>query len=153
MIGTIVSLFLAAGTFTADRLTKKKAERRLDDGRTIRFGNGFISFRLAHNGGFAKNRLETKRKVVVAVSSVIFTACVIMYALALSKPAYSTLRTGMGIMMGGAAGNVYDRIVKGKVTDFIMARPLKSIIFNLADVFIVTGAVVTALCELLLKRG
>ncbi len=153
MTGTVVSLFLAAFTFAADLLTKKKAENGLEEGRPVKLGNGFITLRLAHNGGFAKNRLEKKRKIVVAVSSVIFAACVFMYALALSKPAYATLRAGMGIMMGGAAGNVYDRIIKGRVTDFVTVRPLKSIIFNLADVFIVTGAVVTALCELLLKRG
>ena len=149
MSGSVFSLLVAAGAFAADQITKRIADRKLPDKGTGTEGNGFIRFVKAGNSGFAGNRLEGHRTLVVTVSTVIFAICIVMYAFTLSKPAMYTMKAGMGLMMGGAAGNVFDRIVKGRVTDFIVAKPLKRIIFNMADVFILTGAVVSALCELL----
>ena len=51
-------------------------------------------------------------------------------------------------MLAGAAGNVYDRLVKGRVTDFINISPLKKIVFNLADVMIVVGGLLTLIGDL-----
>lgn len=47
------------------------------------------------------------------------------------------LKLGMGLMMGGIAGNVIDKMVRGKTIDFIpLPLPIeRTIIFNVADVF------------------
>ena len=52
------------------------------------------------------------------------------------------LRTGLSFVMGGAAGNLYDRIVNGTVTDFveIHAGPYFFPAFNVADSAITIGA-------------
>jgi signal peptidase II len=52
------------------------------------------------------------------------------------------LRTGLSLVMGGAAGNLYDRIVNGTVTDFveIHAGPYYFPAFNVADSAITIGA-------------
>jgi signal peptidase II len=52
------------------------------------------------------------------------------------------LRVGLGMILGGAIGNALDRAVAGSVTDFIDLRWWP--VFNLADSFIVVGAVVSA---------
>ena len=150
MAGTIASLVIAAAAFGTDRITKSIADRRLAaDNRSVSVGSGFISFRKSENSGFAGNRLSGRRKLVVGLSTAVFAFCVVIYAAILSGSAGRTVKAGMGLMMGGAAGNVFDRIVKGRVTDFIIAKPVKKIIFNLADLFILTGAVVTVLCGML----
>ncbi len=49
-----------------------------------------------------------------------------------------TLRVGLALIIGGAAGNLVDRIGQGQVLDFLMT-PLRPGIFNLADVLIYLG--------------
>jgi len=50
---------------------------------------------------------------------------------------------GAGLLIGGAASNLWDRILLGEVTDFIELGPWPA--FNLADVAVVCGAVLLAL--------
>ena len=52
------------------------------------------------------------------------------------------VRTSLGLQLGGAAGNLVDRITLGKVTDFIDVGAWP--VFNLADASIVTGIVILA---------
>ena len=52
------------------------------------------------------------------------------------------VRTSLGLQLGGAAGNLVDRITMGKVTDFIDVGAWP--VFNLADASIVTGIVILA---------
>lgn len=53
-----------------------------------------------------------------------------------------TLRYGLGSVMGGAVGNLYDRIVFGSVTDFLdfFWGPHHFPVFNIADSAITVGA-------------
>jgi signal peptidase II len=48
------------------------------------------------------------------------------------------LRIGLAVTIGGAAGNLIDRIVFGEVLDFLVV-PLRTGVFNVADVLIYLG--------------
>lgn len=52
------------------------------------------------------------------------------------------LRVGLGLVLGGAVGNVIDRILAGSVTDFIDFRIWP--VFNVADMGITIGALIIA---------
>jgi signal peptidase II len=54
-----------------------------------------------------------------------------------------TLRLAMGLQMGGAAGNLIDRLTVGKVTDFISVGTFP--VFNIADSSISIGVAVLLL--------
>lgn len=56
------------------------------------------------------------------------------------------LRSALGLQLGGALGNMIDRVRQGHVTDFFDVGPLP--IFNIADAAIVTGVVLLALLML-----
>jgi signal peptidase II len=58
-------------------------------------------------------------------------------------PGEVLLRVGLGMILGGAVGNALDRAVTGSVTDFIDLRWWP--VFNVADSFIVVGAVIAAM--------
>jgi signal peptidase II len=63
-----------------------------------------------------------------------------------------TAAVGLGLIMGGALGNVADRIVRGAVVDFIDARAIGfPWIFNPADAAITVGLVLLALDSLLTR--
>ena len=49
----------------------------------------------------------------------------------------------MGLLLGGAVGNLIDRILQGQVTDFISIRYFA--VVNVADISITTGAAVLIL--------
>ncbi len=64
----------------------------------------------------------------------------------LAHPAYAI---GWGLVLGGAAANLLERMVRGFVTDFI---PLALSIINMADIAIFTGIVSIALTAFLSKK-
>ncbi|HSG19009.1 MAG TPA: signal peptidase II [Anaerolineae bacterium] len=52
------------------------------------------------------------------------------------------MRAGLALLIGGALGNLVDRITAGQVLDFI-TTPLRPGVFNIADVMIYLGIFVT----------
>ena len=61
----------------------------------------------------------------------------------------------VSLILGGGLGNVADRLLRsGAVTDFLFVRygPLRTGIFNLADVFITAGVVALLLADLSHRR-
>ena len=52
------------------------------------------------------------------------------------------LRTALGLQLGGALGNLIDRLSQGRVTDFLDFGPWP--IFNVADMAVVTGVILMA---------
>jgi signal peptidase II len=79
----------------------------------------------------------------------IFTILAILVALAIiyyyPQIPYEdwTLRAAMGLMLGGAMGNLVDRILRGQVTDFISVGNFP--VFNVADSGITVGVIIMIL--------
>jgi signal peptidase II len=59
-------------------------------------------------------------------------------------------RFGLALFLSGGVSNWFDRVTRGSVVDFISVGlgPLRTGIFNVADVAIVLGAAVVMLAEL-----
>lgn len=92
--------------------------------------NTGAAFGLFQGGGWLFGILAT----IVAVA-------IIYYSLTLSY-GFNLLRIALGLQLGGAVGNLLDRIQIGHVTDFLDFGPWP--IFNLADTAIVSGVVLLA---------
>lgn len=60
---------------------------------------------------------------------------------------------GFTMVIAGAAGNIVDQFVYGHVVDYFLfyTQTWSFAVFNLADVFITTGAVVIGFCEIFLS--
>jgi signal peptidase II len=72
--------------------------------------------------------------LIVAVSGIVLVTVVVLFAQKLwSWP----LAVGLGLLIGGALGNGYDRVVFGYVRDWILAFGRSA--FNVADVTIAAG--------------
>ncbi len=61
------------------------------------------------------------------------------------------LRVGLALIIGGALGNLVDRITAGQVLDFI-ETPLRSGVFNVADMMIYLGLLLTLLASLFARE-
>jgi signal peptidase II len=128
-----------------DRLAKLAIERNISLHDSVNVIPGF--FRLTHveNRGaafglFADSPSEWKIAVLVLFSLV---ALVIVCAL-LWKNSHSMTTTGVGLalILGGALGNLWDRLVSGHVVDFLLfyIGQYQWPAFNVADSAIVIGA-------------
>jgi signal peptidase II len=74
---------------------------------------------------------------MVAVLTVV-ALCAIAIALAGIVHRNGIVAIGAGLLVGGAVGNLIDRLLRGGVTDFL--DPVRWPAFNVADVGIVCGA-------------
>jgi signal peptidase II len=77
------------------------------------------------------------------------------YYLLRSGPRQSRLHLALGLVGGGAIGNLVDRIVYGRVTDFVVWHVGRHEwpAFNIADAALVVGVCLMALDMMLDKRG
>jgi len=128
-----------------DRLAKASIERKIQLHDSISIIPGF--FRLTHveNTGaafglFADSPSQWKIAALVLFSLI---ALVIVCAL-LWKNSHSMTTTGFGLalILGGALGNLWDRLVSGHVVDFLLfyIGQYQWPAFNVADSAIVVGA-------------
>lgn len=95
----------------------------------------FISLTFATNTGAAFGIFPQLGMIFLMVAVVVIIGIIFFHH---QLPVESLwVRLSLGLQLGGALGNLMDRIVRGFVVDFIKIGFLP--IFNLADVAIVTG--------------
>ncbi len=134
-----VLLQLAALVFLLDQLTKYVVRA------FIPFRHSFPEegfFRLTHtfNTGSAFGMFQGQNTPLIVVSVVGIAVLVLVYRSQLRVTAL--LRLSLGMQIGGAVGNLLDRLRLGHVTDFIDVGPWP--VFNLADSSIVVGLILLA---------
>jgi len=128
-----------------DRWTKHLAATRIALYAHIQIIPGF--FRLTHteNTGaafslFADSPSHWKTGLLIAFSVV---AMIVVFAL-LWKQQRPLTMTGiaLSLILGGAVGNLWDRVASGRVVDFLLfyVKQYQWPVFNLADSAIVVGA-------------
>ena len=129
-------LQLAAITLTLDQFSKYLV-RELLVYRGSFPDAGVLRFTHTHNTGSAFGIFQGHNAPLIFVS---FFGIAVLLAIYFSQPRPGNLlRFSLGLMMGGAVGNLVDRLHQGWVTDFIDIGPWP--VFNLADASIVTGLV------------
>ncbi len=136
--GASIVLGVAALAFLLDRVSKIWAEHTLQ-GDPIQLIPGILSLRFTTNSGGAFSLGQSAPWFFAAAS--IGVASVIVVA-ALRRPS-PVVAVGLGLVLGGALGNLTDRAARGHalngtVIDFIDFHVWP--VFNLADAAIVTGA-------------
>lgn len=139
------SLLIAGGVVLLDRLAKWAVERRISLHDSIQIIPGFFRLTRVENRGaafglFADSPSEWKIATLILFSVL---ALVVVSAL-LWKNTRSLCTTGVGLslILGGAVGNLWDRLASGHVTDFLLfyIGQYQWPAFNIADSAIVVGA-------------
>jgi signal peptidase II len=118
----------------ADQLTKRAIEGSITPGEEHKLLPG-IDLVNTRNRGVAFGFLPGSHTAVTALIGVALVALLVYFARHSSQPLI-WLPTGM--LLGGAAGNIIDRVRHGSVTDFVKL-PLGWPPFNLADASITLG--------------
>ncbi|HEX5761634.1 MAG TPA: signal peptidase II [Solirubrobacterales bacterium] len=130
---------LCGGVVLADQAAKAAVEANLVPGEHVDVF-GPLSLTLAHNRGIAFGLASGGGGLLIALTAVALFFVAVLFA---RDPARPGAWVATGLLVGGALGNLADRIRAGAVTDYVdvLAWPP----FNLADVAITAGVVVLGL--------
>ena len=148
--GHLPWLLLSVLILVADRVTKDIFEGTLSMYQRIEVIPGYFDWTLAYNTGAAFSFLADaagwQRWFFAAIAIVVSVVLVVW--LKRLKASETWLAVALALVLGGALGNLYDRVVLGHVVDFILVHWQSRWFFpafNLADTFITIGAILLAL--------
>jgi signal peptidase II len=146
--GLLVALGLALAVFVLDQGLKATVEGAMRPGESITVIPGFLSITHIQNDGGAFGILGGNQSVLLAGSAVA-VGIVLWMLLAGRSSRLTTL--GCGLILGGAAGNLLDRLSTGEVTDYIHFSFWY--VFNAADAAITVGVAVLLISSLRPERS
>ncbi|RRW38000.1 signal peptidase II [Ectopseudomonas oleovorans] len=148
--GHLPWLLLSVLILVVDRVTKDIFEGTLSMYQRIEVIPGYFDWTLAYNTGAAFSFLADaagwQRWFFAAIAIVVSVVLVVW--LKRLKRHETLLAVALAMVLGGALGNLYDRVVLGHVVDFILVHWQSRWFFpafNLADTFITIGAILLAL--------
>jgi signal peptidase II len=143
-------LWLTLGMVLADRATKAWFETQTPEGWRHEVVHHFVYLVHASNPGiafsfFADSNSHWTRIILIAGSIVVI--CFLAWFLVAGNSGTAQTAAGLALLLGGATGNVTDRILHGAVTDFfeVWFGTYHYPAFNVADSAITIGAVLLIL--------
>ncbi len=143
-------LALSAGVVIIDRLTKFFIDQRFGLGEGLTVVPGFFDLNYVQNTGVAFGLFASSGSPfrVVLLSGFAVAAAVIVVIYSVQSPvSQRLLQTALALILGGALGNLYDRLVYGYVVDFLefYLGSYSWPTFNIADTAISIGVGVLAI--------
>ena len=125
--------------FAADRLTKWWAASYLSTGGGVEI-HPLIRLQPTYNSGIAFGMFQGIGAIVGWITIGVLVG---MFVFLRRVPrSMWLLRIGLALIIGGALGNLVDRVTAGEVLDFITS-PIRPGIFNVADVMINIGVLLS----------
>ena len=138
---------VAAVVFVLDRITKIAVEMNLAVGRSVDVIGEWVRISHVTNSGAAFGLLP-ERTTLLSILSVVAVFAIVYYYRRLAANSLLVSAT-LGMQLGGAIGNLVDRVGQGYVVDFVdvgIPGGVRFWSFNVADSSIVVGIIaVTAL--------
>ena len=131
-----------------DRVTKYFLFNSLAEGQSIKVIPGFFHLTLVLNTGTAFGLFRDRTDFFIILSTLVIA--LVCFYMRCNRNKDILLTISLGLIVGGAVGNLIDRIAFGYVIDFLDFRIWP--VFNLADSAITVGAVFLAVKILLDKR-
>lgn len=143
--GALLLWSVAAVVVLVDRATKVWAERALAEPRDLI--DGVLTLRFTTNSGGAFS-LGDRAPLLFAVAAIVVCGAIVVTSF---RPRPTLHAVALGLILGGALGNLLDRIMRGpglsgRVVDFVDLHVWP--VFNVADASIVVGAALLAFATL-----
>ena len=141
----LIHFFLALFVVLLDRWTKHLVATQISMYSHIQIIPGFFRITHTENTGaafslFADSPSHWKTAMLISFSVI----AMIVVSVLLWKQARPLTMTGiaLSLILGGAVGNLWDRVASGRVVDFLLfyVKQYQWPVFNLADSAIVVGA-------------
>jgi signal peptidase II len=152
----MIWLTLAVCIFLADLLCKEHVLKHRKCGEEKEVCHRKIILRHVRNYGFAMNKLDSHpawvRKICAAVSAL----AAVIFTRILVRPGRKLEKVGLACIIGGGANNLYDRLHRGYVLDYVSFKsPWKKFsqtVFNISDFFILGGSILYSIGYIFRKK-
>lgn len=153
----VIILFILALNIGCDQVSKSIVRKDIPDNKVIGYlGNHFTLEKAENTGAFLSlgdSLGGPLRDVLLLILPLLAIAGALVYVLINTKLTRYTL-LGIILIIGGGAGNLYDRIVHGSVTDFmhIDFGFAQTGVFNVADMSIMAGMFIILINSYIKRR-
>lgn len=149
-MGNLMWIAISGIIIAADQVSKYIIVKYVEYNSLIPVINKFFYITYHENKGAAWGILQNRLYILIPLT--IIMSIVMLYILV--KTEIRILKLSLSFIIGGAIGNLIDRILKGKVVDFLdfYFGNYNFPTFNVADMFIVIGTMILALFVLFLKE-
>ncbi len=141
-LGFVLTLSLAI--FFVDQLAKYVVVSTMRLGEGVAVVPGTLGITHAKNPGGAAGILGDRASILLVLACVA-SSVALVWLFRSFRASSSCWRVGSGLLFGGAASNLADRLFMGAVVDYVH---LMRWVFNGADVAVAGGAVALTLCVL-----
>lgn len=148
LVPVVVSVIL----IVIDRVTKLLAVNYLFPVGNIPLIPGFFELTFVRNEGAAFGMLQGFRWIFVAVTVLICAGIVYFYSRLPATKSGKIAKAALVLVVSGAIGNLIDRAWVGNVVDFFHFSLINFPVFNMADSFVVCGAILFAIVTLFAKE-
>lgn len=135
-----------------DQVTKHTIRMTFQRGETINIFPGFALTRIENTGAIF-GWFQGANLWLTIISLAIVTVIITWLILDKTSPKQQhsiIFSTGIGLILGGALGNLTDRILQGYVTDFLLFywRQYHWPAFNIADSAVLIGVIAVSFCSI-----
>ena len=112
---------------------------------SIQISKGVLNFTYVENTGGAYG-IGSNNILIFIIINVIIIGILMKFVISKRDEINNALLIAISLIIAGGMGNLIDRIFRGYVIDFIDINPVfKYPVFNIADIFVVTGCIVIVL--------
>jgi signal peptidase II len=148
-LARLYPFLISAGVFVLDRVTKQVIRDRVSPWDNFAVIPGFFSIVHTENQGAAfglfaesTSAFRTIFLIALAVGVMLLITGLLVQPWRGGLSSTYMMRVGLALVLGGATGNVYDRVARGAVTDFLefYFGSYQFPTFNVADSAITVGA-------------
>ncbi len=138
--------------FIFDRITKLKILNNFSE--SSYYINDYINLELIWNTGIGFGLLSSSSILIYHSISIIIGIIIFAMLIVLIRSEQLMEKTIFSIIIGGACGNIYDRLIYNAVPDFIDVhyQNFHWFVFNIADIFISLGIILFLIKGLLVRE-
>lgn len=142
-IRPLISALIIALLVVIDQISKVIAYNTLAvNGNASTIKNAVFSFYYVENTGISFSMLNSKMTLIIIITTIILI-CLLYVLIKTPKTLYyMPFSITLSVIVAGAIGNLYDRIFRGYVIDFIMLEFISFPVFNFADICVCVGLLV-----------
>ena len=149
---TIISILVTIFVFILDRVTKTTIINHQINNKSI-FVNEYLNFDLVWNTGIGFGLLSQNANLYYHLITLLIFLVIIFLVYLITKADFLE-KILFSLILGGAIGNAYDRLIYFAVPDFIdfHMKDFHWFTFNIADIFITLGIILILIKDIIFKK-
>ena len=140
----LLIIFIILISICIDQIVKQIVIKNVFNS-SIQIIKGVLNFTYVENTGRAYG-IGSNNILIFIIINIIILGILMKFAISKREEIDTISLIAISLIIAGGMGNLIDRVARGYVVDFVDINPvLKYPVFNIADIFVVTGCIVIAI--------